>query len=120
MASARAAHPARQRDLVAHPFEDGPHRSSYLDRGRSELADRGAFAGAQVAREPDSRIFFQRHEEYSKFIDLLQNPKLLKNYKAFVIDRPDFQSASCGISRVKVFHQLLKEHAKEFRGKATA
>ncbi len=64
--------------------------------------------------------FFQRHEEYSKFIDLLQNPKLLKKYKAFVIDRPDFQSASCGISRVKVFHQLLQEHGEALRGKTSA
>jgi flavin-dependent dehydrogenase len=64
--------------------------------------------------------FFQRHEEYSEFIDLLQNPKLLKKYKAFVIDRPDFQSTSCGISRVKVFHELLEEHAEKVRGKASA
>ena len=56
--------------------------------------------------------FFERHEEYSEFLDLLQEPKLLAKYKNFVIDRPDYQTATCGIDRVKVFHNLLQEHGQ--------
>jgi len=56
--------------------------------------------------------FFERHEQYSKFIDLLQDPKLFRRYKNYVIDREEFQTNSCGMSRLQIFHSLLKEHKK--------
>lgn len=64
--------------------------------------------------------FFERHQEYSEFLDLLQEPKLLAKYKNFVIDRPDYQTATCGISRVQVFHHLLEEHGARASKKGTA
>lgn len=53
--------------------------------------------------------FFERHEEYSNFLDLLQDPKLCRRYKRYVIDREEFQTATCGLKRVQIFHSLLKE-----------
>ena len=47
--------------------------------------------------------FFARHEEYSRFLDLLQDPKLSREYKDLVIDRQDFQASSCGLSWAEVF-----------------
>ncbi len=53
--------------------------------------------------------FFDRHEEYIELIDLLQSPKLFDKYKQNIIDRSDFQSATCGMSRLEIFHSLLAE-----------
>ncbi len=54
--------------------------------------------------------FFDRHQEYSDFIDTLQDPKLFAKYKSFVIDRPDFQATTCHVQRSTVFHSLMEEH----------
>jgi len=53
--------------------------------------------------------FFERHEEYSSFIDLLQSRELFGKYRRLVMDRPEFQSTSCGVTRTEVFHQLLEQ-----------
>lgn len=54
--------------------------------------------------------FFERHEEYSRVLDLLQDPQLVRRYKKYVIDRDDFHATSCGMNRLQIFHSLLKEH----------
>ena len=56
--------------------------------------------------------FFERHEEYHELLDLLQDPSLFKKYQNLVMNRQEFQANSCGMSRVEVFHNLLKEHEK--------
>ena len=50
--------------------------------------------------------FFSRHEEYSRFLDLLQSPRLLSEYKSLVFDREDFDSTSCGMRWTDVFPAL--------------
>jgi flavin-dependent dehydrogenase len=56
--------------------------------------------------------FFNRHEEYSKVIDLLADPSLFAKYKSFVIDRHDEATSSCGMDRAQVFSEfLLRESA---------
>ena len=50
--------------------------------------------------------FFSRHQEYSDFLDLLQDPRLLNEYKNLVIDREQFQSTSCGLRWSEVFPAL--------------
>lgn len=57
--------------------------------------------------------FFERHEQYSRFIDLLQEPKLLARYKRLVVDREDFQASTCGMGRLQIFHSLLEEQGQE-------
>ena len=51
--------------------------------------------------------FFNRFEEYSKVIDLLLDPSLFAKYKAFVIDRNDYDSSTCGMDRSQVFSEFL-------------
>lgn len=63
--------------------------------------------------------FFERHAEYSEFLDLLQDPGLLKRYKSLVIDREDFHTSTCGINRVEVFHFLLKDHERQTAARNT-
>ena len=47
--------------------------------------------------------FFERHEQYSKFLDTLQDEQFFKKYKKFVIDRAEFQANTCGLTRSSVF-----------------
>jgi flavin-dependent dehydrogenase len=50
--------------------------------------------------------FFDRHEQYHEFMDLLEQPSLFNNYKYNVIDRDHFQASSCGVSPSDVFPGL--------------
>ncbi len=54
--------------------------------------------------------FFERHEEYMEFIDLLQDPRLVQKYKQYVIDRPEFQANTCGARQWEVFAPTLAEY----------
>nr|OLE50415.1 MAG: hypothetical protein AUI36_19395 [Cyanobacteria bacterium 13_1_40CM_2_61_4] len=47
--------------------------------------------------------FFERHKEYTEFLDMLQDKRLFKRYKKLVMDRPEFQATSCGMERASVF-----------------
>jgi hypothetical protein len=47
--------------------------------------------------------FFDRHEEYHKFMDLLQQPSRFNRFKSYVIDRDHFQTSSCGVNPSDVF-----------------
>lgn len=55
--------------------------------------------------------FFNRHEEYSKVIDMLSDPKLFKKYKSLVMDRADYTSSTCGMDRSQVFSEFLLREA---------
>lgn len=47
--------------------------------------------------------FFDRHQEYLDFIDLLRDQGLFENFKHFVIDRKEFQALSCNATPEEVF-----------------
>jgi len=47
--------------------------------------------------------FFERHKEYSEFLDTLQDERFFKRYKKLVIERPEFQANTCGLTRSSVF-----------------
>ena len=47
--------------------------------------------------------FFERHEQYSKFLDTLQDEQFFKKYKKFVIERAEFQANTCGLTHSSVF-----------------
>jgi flavin-dependent dehydrogenase len=47
--------------------------------------------------------FFDRHQEYLDFIDLLQSQGLFDNFRNFVLDRREFQALSCGAKTAEVF-----------------
>jgi flavin-dependent dehydrogenase len=55
--------------------------------------------------------FFNRHEEYSKVIDLLADPSLFAKYKSFVVDREQHTGSSCGMDRAQVFSEFLLREA---------
>lgn len=57
--------------------------------------------------------FFDRHEKYIEFIDLLQNPGLFDKFKQVVIDRTDFQTLDCDTPSEAVFPERVLETATE-------
>ena len=47
--------------------------------------------------------FFERYQEYTEFLDLLQDKRLFKKYKKLVMERPEFQAATCGLGNGSIF-----------------
>jgi len=57
--------------------------------------------------------FFEQSNRYSDFIEELRDPKLFRRYKAYVMDRKDFEAdASCDHSHDQIFHPKLAEYDK--------
>lgn len=50
--------------------------------------------------------FFEHHQKYSRFIDLLQEPELLERYKTHILDREEYEVTTCGALRSDIFPQL--------------
>ncbi len=53
--------------------------------------------------------FFENHQEYHKFLDMMENPRLFEGYKNLVIDRAEYQVDSCGVDRSIIFPSLTAE-----------
>lgn len=53
--------------------------------------------------------FFENHQEYHKFLDMMENPRLFEGYKNMVIDREDDRVDSCGVDRSLIFPSLAVE-----------
>src|SRR5947208_3363566 len=56
--------------------------------------------------------FFENHERYYRFLDLLSDPEILKLYRSTVIERPEFTAATCDASPLEIFAPLLAEHER--------
>jgi len=56
--------------------------------------------------------FFENHERYYRFLDLLSDPEILKLYRSTVLKRPEFTAATCGASPLAIFAPLLAEHER--------
>lgn len=57
--------------------------------------------------------FFERHAEYYRFIDLLEDPRMARRYRTLVLERPEFQVASCHAHRAEVFGEMLHRFEQE-------
>jgi hypothetical protein len=57
------------------------------------------------------RDFFNRHEEYSRVIDLLADPSLFEKYKALVVDRPENAHSTCDLCAAEIFSEFLIQEA---------
>jgi flavin-dependent dehydrogenase len=84
-----------------------PHAISFADAGMlsnsEHVQHENSMAAGHYLLAGD---FFDRHEEYHEFMDLLQNPNLFDIYKHMVIDRETFQDSSCGMKKIDVFPTL--------------
>jgi flavin-dependent dehydrogenase len=83
-----------------------PHAINFAEAGialQEHKSHESAMAAGHFMLAGD---FFERHEEYSKFIDLLEDPSLFKGYRNYVVDRRNFQTSSCGMAPVQVFPSL--------------
>ena len=80
-----------------------PHAVSFAEAGaalQEHKSHESAMAAGHFMLAGD---FFDRHAEYTKFIELLEDPSLFQGYRNYVIARDDFQTSSCGTTPVQVF-----------------
>lgn len=79
---------------------------------------------ADLIRQPQEKLeilhfllagdFFQRHAQYRRVLDSLQDPKLYQRYKNLVIPAQEAgQTPSCGMQRREIFHSKLEELEKD-------
>jgi flavin-dependent dehydrogenase len=59
--------------------------------------------------------FFENHERYYNFLDLLKDPQILRWYRQNVIERPEFQAPTCEVGRFEIFGQVMAEHEERRR-----
>ena len=52
--------------------------------------------------------FFDNYEKYSKVLDLLADPDLFAKYKSFVLDRPGYDTDSCGLTFEEAFSEFQR------------
>ena len=52
--------------------------------------------------------FFENHERYAKFFELLEDPKGFRRYKNLVIDREDFNEETCQTPHAIAFGEQTK------------
>jgi flavin-dependent dehydrogenase len=81
-----------------------PHAVSFAEAGllgsSEHYQHENAMAAGHFLLAGD---FFDRHEQYHEFMDLLQQPSLFETFKFNVIDRDHFQASSCGVAPSDVF-----------------
>jgi hypothetical protein len=56
--------------------------------------------------------FFEHHERYYRFLDLIGDPQMLSYYRSAVIERPEFAVATCDSTRHEIFTSMLEEHER--------
>jgi flavin-dependent dehydrogenase len=56
--------------------------------------------------------FFEHHDRYYRFLDLLSDPQLLGLYRRAVIERPEFSAPTCDASWYEIFASVLLEHER--------
>jgi flavin-dependent dehydrogenase len=59
--------------------------------------------------------FFEHHERYSRFLDLLADPQLLRLYRSAVIERSEYRAPSCDALPIDIFTPHLTEHERRRR-----
>jgi flavin-dependent dehydrogenase len=87
-----------------------PHAVSFAEAGllghSEHVKHENAMAAGHFLLAGD---FFDRHEQYHEFMDLLEQPSLFNNFKHNVISREQFQASSCGVSPEDVFPSLASK-----------
>jgi flavin-dependent dehydrogenase len=84
-----------------------PHALTWAEvgaDGQSHKAIEAAMAAGHYMLAGD---FFENHEKYNKWFEVLENPSQFKRYKSYVIDRPAFQTP-CNTKWEDVFGQIVK------------
>jgi flavin-dependent dehydrogenase len=72
-----------------------PHAMTWAEVGGEEQAHKAHESAMAAGHYMLAGDFFENHERYHKFFNLLENPQEFERYRKFVIDRDDFQELSC-------------------------
>jgi flavin-dependent dehydrogenase len=70
---------------------------------------KNALAGIHYVLAGD---FFDRHEDYSKVLDLLADPDLFAKYRALILDRPGYDTSTCNMTREEAFSEFLRNEVE--------
>ena len=89
-----------------------PHSITWAQAGadgQAHKAHENAMAAGHYMLSGD---FFENHEKFNAFFQVLEDPKEFKRYKHFVIDRKDFVLPSCNGRWPEIFGPMLERDAQ--------
>ena len=95
-----------------------PHAITWAEvgaEGNIHRAHESAMAAGHFMLSGD---FFENHERYSKFFELLEDPKNFVKYKKFILDRPQYQELSCHTPPVVAFGGRIDRFTPEIAAAA--
>jgi flavin-dependent dehydrogenase len=72
-----------------------PHAVTWAQVGAESAVHRAHESAMAAGHFMLSGDFFENHERYSKFFELLENPNRFWRYKEFIMDRDEYQELSC-------------------------
>ncbi|HEY5890839.1 MAG TPA: hypothetical protein VIW94_09095 [Acidimicrobiia bacterium] len=58
------------------------------------------------------RVAFNNYEKYAKALELLADPELFAEYKSFVLDRPGYDTDSCGLTFEEAFSEFQRNEVE--------
>jgi flavin-dependent dehydrogenase len=88
-----------------------PHAVTWAEVGEEGEVHRAHQSAMAAGHFMLSGGFFEEHERFNKFFDLLENPRSFHRYARTVIERPDFNDSSCHTPWEVAFGELEKTGA---------
>jgi flavin-dependent dehydrogenase len=89
-----------------------PHAITWAEAGADGQAHKAHESAMAAGHYMLSGDFFENHEKFSGFFDVLEDPAHFQRYKALVIDRKEFVQASCHGRWQEIFGDMLGRDAQ--------
>ena len=89
-----------------------PHSITWAEAGADGQAHKAHESAMAAGHYMLSGDFFENHEKFNEFFQVLEDPKEFKRYKRFVIDRKEFVMPSCNGRRGEIFGHMLDRDAQ--------
>jgi hypothetical protein len=90
-----------------------PHAVTWAEVGSERAIHRAHESAMAAGHFMLSGDFVENHEQYSKFFELLEDPKTFSRYKTLVLDRAEFQQLSCKTPWAVAFGRRLDRFTPE-------
>ena len=88
-----------------------PHALTWAEVGEDGEVHRRHESAMAVGHFMLSGDFFENHERYNQFFELLEHPKQFERYKKIVMDQPKLKTAAgCNTKWEDVFGNLIREN----------
>src|SRR5262249_61455623 len=97
-----------------------PHSQTWAQAGADGQAHKAHESAMAAGHYMLSGDFFENHEKFASFFEVLENPDNFRIYKAYVIDRKKFVQPSCHSPWGEIFSPMAGRDLERQAETATA